>query len=220
MWVSVTSVWELLWEPIFPMLQPSGNVLRRKRLCTTTNEKMGKLLAVVVVGNCMLDGCWSARHLSNGGPPVLVHCTAVVDRPTQPYLHLDFYLLSTDKYKRHSRAIYLSNSVLMAADFLSLLSPFKEWRKTKPFSNIEGKLSPFHRVKEKIRSSPLSLHPSQYTQSGGGSLGHTWYLSFFSCPEQLNRWPCHWLTNSLTFTFDIKRASLVVVKLSVGIIAN
>ena len=32
-------------------------------------------------------------------------------------------------------------------------------------------------------------------------------LDIFSCPEQLNRWPCHslthWLTNSLTFTFDI-----------------
>ena len=31
--------------------------------------------------------------------------------------------------------------------------------------------------------------------------------SFFSCPEQLNRWPCHsltdWATESLTFTFDI-----------------
>ena len=71
---------------------------------------MGKLLAVVVVGNCMLAGCWSARHLSNGGPPV-------VDRPTQPYLHLDFNWLSTDKYKRHIRAICLSNSVLMVADF-------------------------------------------------------------------------------------------------------
>ena len=36
----------------------------------------------------------------------------------------------------------------------------------------------------------------------------------FSCPQQLNRWPCHWLTDSLThwlshstFTFDIKRAT-------------
>ena len=30
--------------------------------------------------------------------------------------------------------------------------------------------------------------------------------SFYSCPEQLNRWPCHSLTHSLTngtFTFDI-----------------
>ena len=26
---------------------------------------------------------------------------------------------------------------------------------------------------------------------------------FFSCPQQLNRWPCHWLTDWLTFTFDI-----------------
>ena len=25
----------------------------------------------------------------------------------------------------------------------------------------------------------------------------------FSCPQQLNRWPCHWLTDWLTFTFDI-----------------
>ena len=25
----------------------------------------------------------------------------------------------------------------------------------------------------------------------------------FSCPQQLNRWPCHWLTNWVTFTFDI-----------------
>ena len=37
--------------------------------------------------------------------------------------------------------------------------------------------------------------------------------SFFSCPEQLNRWPCHWLTDSLTeshstFSFDIQRATL------------
>ena len=36
-------------------------------------------------------------------------------------------------------------------------------------------------------------------------------FSIFSCPEQLNRWPCHslthWLTNS-TFTFDIQRAIL------------
>ena len=33
----------------------------------------------------------------------------------------------------------------------------------------------------------------------------------FSCPEQLNRWPCHSLTHSLTegtFTFDIQKATL------------
>ena len=37
---------------------------------------------------------------------------------------------------------------------------------------------------------------------------------FFSCPEQLNRWPCHslthWLTDWLTegtFTFEIQRAT-------------
>ena len=38
------------------------------------------------------------------------------------------------------------------------------------------------------------------------------FFLFFSCPEQLNRWPCHSLTNSvtdwLTFTFDIQRAIL------------
>ena len=33
----------------------------------------------------------------------------------------------------------------------------------------------------------------------------------FSCPQQLNRWPCHWLTNWLgewPFDFDIQRATL------------
>ena len=37
-----------------------------------------------------------------------------------------------------------------------------------------------------------------------------WDLSFFcifSCPEQLNRWQCHWLTQG-TFTFDIYRVTL------------
>ena len=29
---------------------------------------------------------------------------------------------------------------------------------------------------------------------------------FFSCPEQLNRWPCHWLTHSLkTLLIDIQK---------------
>ena len=35
--------------------------------------------------------------------------------------------------------------------------------------------------------------------------------SFFSCSEQLNCWPCHWLTDSPTegnFTSDIQRATL------------
>ena len=27
---------------------------------------------------------------------------------------------------------------------------------------------------------------------------HVITMCFFSCPEQLNRWPCHWLTHSLT----------------------
>ena len=35
----------------------------------------------------------------------------------------------------------------------------------------------------------------------------TYSNMFFSCPEQLNRWPCQsltdWLTHSITFTFDI-----------------
>ena len=30
----------------------------------------------------------------------------------------------------------------------------------------------------------------------------------FSCPGQLNRWPCHSLSHWLTFTFDIQRAIL------------
>ena len=25
----------------------------------------------------------------------------------------------------------------------------------------------------------------------------------FSCPEQLNRWPCHWVSEWVTFDFDI-----------------
>ena len=32
----------------------------------------------------------------------------------------------------------------------------------------------------------------------GKTAHHTSYLSFFSCPQQLNRWPCHWLTDSVT----------------------
>ena len=42
------------------------------------------------------------------------------------------------------------------------------------------------------------------------------FLIIFSCPQQLNRWPCHSLshslthsvTHSLTFTFAIQRATL------------
>ena len=38
------------------------------------------------------------------------------------------------------------------------------------------------------------------------------HVTFFSCPEQLNRWPCHSLTHRLTdwvtFTFAIQRAIL------------
>ena len=33
---------------------------------------------------------------------------------------------------------------------------------------------------------------------------------FFSCPEQLNRWPCHWLTESLTHStlpIDIQKVT-------------
>ena len=33
----------------------------------------------------------------------------------------------------------------------------------------------------------------------------------FSCPEQLNRWPCHSLTHSLTFTFAYKEQSYRLV---------
>ena len=36
----------------------------------------------------------------------------------------------------------------------------------------------------------------------------TTIIIIISCPEHLNRWPCHWLTDSLTFTFDIQRAIL------------
>ena len=39
----------------------------------------------------------------------------------------------------------------------------------------------------------------------------SFHLTIFSCPEQLNRWPCHWLTRSVsqsTLTFDIQRAVL------------
>ena len=35
-------------------------------------------------------------------------------------------------------------------------------------------------------------------------------LCFFRCPEQLNRWPCHWVTESLTqgtLLIDIQRAT-------------
>ena len=35
-------------------------------------------------------------------------------------------------------------------------------------------------------------------------------FDFFSCPEQLNRWPCHWLTHWLTqgtLPIDIQRAT-------------
>ena len=35
-----------------------------------TMKIMGKKLAVVVVGDCMLGRCWSACHLSKGGPAV------------------------------------------------------------------------------------------------------------------------------------------------------
>ena len=39
-----------------------------------------------------------------------------------------------------------------------------------------------------------------------------WHKRLFSCPEQLNRWPCHsltdWLTHSLTFTFAMQRVIL------------
>ena len=39
-----------------------------------------------------------------------------------------------------------------------------------------------------------------------------WHKRLFSCPEQLNRWPCHsltdWLTHSLTFTFAMQRIIL------------
>ena len=44
MWVSVTSVWELLWEPIYPMLQPSvwvmyyGENYRRTVWATNNGE--------------------------------------------------------------------------------------------------------------------------------------------------------------------------------------
>ena len=45
-------------------------------------------------------------------------------------------------------------------------------------------------------------HPDQFS----GWIGQFWeknVVVIFSCPQQLNRWPCHWLSQSLTFTFDI-----------------
>ena len=39
-------------------------------------------------------------------------------------------------------------------------------------------------------------------------VNHRTHPLIFSCPEQLNRWPCHWLIQSVTFTFDIQRAIL------------
>ena len=49
------------------------------------------------------------------------------------------------------------------------------------------------------------------------SLDHHHWM-FFSCPEQLNRWPCHSLTHSLTHSlshplliFDIKEQSLTLL---------
>ena len=42
----------------------------------------------------------------------------------------------------------------------------------------------------------------------GTLLPRAWYLSFvFCCPEQLNRWPCHWLTDR-TLLIDIQRVTL------------
>ena len=48
------------------------------------------------------------------------------------------------------------------------------------------------------------VHQSQQTTSSRAVLSKN--LSFkiiFSCPQQLNRWPCHSLSHSVTFTFDI-----------------
>ena len=32
---------------------------------------------------------------------------------------------------------------------------------------------------------------------------HSGQMVLFSCPEQLNRWPCHWLTHSLTHSLRV-----------------
>ena len=58
------------------------------------------------------------------------------------------------------------------------------------------------------------------TKCDPGQMVHNHYIKrnselvqkyVFSCPEQLNRWPCHWLTHSVshsTFTFDTQIATL------------
>ena len=58
----------------------------------------------------------------------------------------------------------------------------------------------------------ILFHSSLCLQKGFPHLSTSLYYLLFSCPEQLNRWPCHWLTNwlthSVTFTFAIQRAIL------------
>ena len=81
------------------------------------------------------------------------------------------------------------------------------WRNTR-FVRINAVL-----CEGKINSTFLSVEQRWQTWRHGSTLllqieqQHSSLSVVFSCPEQLNRWPCHWLTNS-TFTFDIHRATL------------
>ena len=59
----------------------------------------------------------------------------------------------------------------------------------RPFYNLEGQECAF--VWHSIGATRFSVRQAHQVNP---------VRLFFSCPEQLNRWPCHWLTNSGYFT--------------------
>ena len=62
----------------------------------------------------------------------------------------------------------------------------------------------------KVEIYSLSKNQKSIWHFGGGWFRQKIQMYIFSCPKQLNRWPCHSLTHSLThstFTFDIQRAN-------------
>ena len=78
-----------------------------------------------------------------------------------------------------------------------------------------------HRERLGLRNRPLcrrSLHPWSCGPDPGNLRVQVFFFFFwlFSCPEQLNRWPCHSLTDSVTFWFLHYRVTLDFSRIPLG----
>ena len=135
-----------------------------------------------------------------GNPPIL--SSELLWESTRVYKWIPTVARRTELMDSHSRSEDRINSRagVSILRYLGRTLP----RKNSHFSWFYKKLGPFYKKLnfewQSIFQHCMSSGWLTYTGIWSGG------LIVFSCPQQLNRWPCHsltdWLTHS-TFTFDI-----------------